>query len=378
MSALVIIHQSTELYGSDYTIYQLIKYVAFHKPDLKVILIVPDDGPLIGLVEEFCEIIISDVVKVERSNFKVGYLIKLPYLLINRYWFLKKIQNKFGGKLVIYNNTMAVLASFLYGVFNKNVIGHVHEIIEKPKFMSVLLCKIFAIFNNSLIFNSFATQKWFEANSSKRKFSSKVIYNGIDTNINVSKRRKFGADLNIALVGRVNSWKGHSLLLHSFSKVIESHKELNLHFYGDVYQGMQFYREDLEKLVDKLNIKEKVTFHGFVEDQSFWDNIDILVIPSTEPEPFGMVAIQAMVRKIPVIASNHGGPSEILKDGAGLLFTPGDVRDLTDVLMKIVSSDSHREKFADAGFQRALEHFDENIYGRKILDIIEEKIDEQE
>jgi len=48
------------------------------------------------------------------------------------------------------------------------------------------------------------------------------------------------------------------------------------------------------------------------EISKFWQSIDIAVVPSIEPEPFGLVAVEAMLANKPVIASNHGGLTEII------------------------------------------------------------------
>jgi glycosyltransferase involved in cell wall biosynthesis len=77
------------------------------------------------------------------------------------------------------------------------------------------------------------------------------------------------------------------------------------------------------------------SFEGWVAPTNFFDQIDILVVPSIWREPFGRVCIEAFAASVPVLASDIGGLATIVKDGRnGFLFSPGD----TDRLAKILDS----------------------------------------
>ena len=70
-----------------------------------------------------------------------------------------------------------------------------------------------------------------------------------------------------------------------------------------------------------------------------------MVVPSDQPEPFGLVAIEAFARGRPVVASDAGGLADIVTDGVdGWLFPPRDVAALTEVLRGL-----SRERVAVAG-----------------------------
>lgn len=91
---------------------------------------------------------------------------------------------------------------------------------------------------------------------------------------------------------------------------------------------------DVAALVSRLRHPESVTIVGEVADPTPYLNAaDVMLVPSDEPESFGLVAIEAFACGRPVVASATGGLLDIVTAGVdGWLFPPGDVDALADVL----------------------------------------------
>ena len=86
--------------------------------------------------------------------------------------------------------------------------------------------------------------------------------------------------------------------------------------------------------------------------------LDILVLPSTSPEPFGLVVLEAMASGKPVVATAHGGPLEIITDGAcGRLVPPGDPAALAVAIEQLVGDPGLRTRWGVAARERAVAHF---------------------
>ena len=123
--------------------------------------------------------------------------------------------------------------------------------------------------------------------------------------------------------GRLDVEKGLPLLLRAFARVRADLPGARLRIVG---RGPQ--RTMLEDLTAALLLKEAVTFRGWVaptEVERELEDAWALVAPSLWAEPLGLVAIEAIVRGVPVVASASGGLGETVQDGvSGLLFPNGD------------------------------------------------------
>jgi glycosyltransferase involved in cell wall biosynthesis len=140
-------------------------------------------------------------------------------------------------------------------------------------------------------------------------------------------------------VGRLNREKGVDLLLRAFAQLLADHPTARLRVVGD---GPR--RPELERLAARLGLGTGVEFVGrlpFAEVESELANAWALVAPSLWPEPFGFAAAEAIIRRVPVVASASGGHSETVEPGvSGLLFRNGDESALAERLAAVASGRS--------------------------------------
>ncbi|MBK7517654.1 MAG: glycosyltransferase family 4 protein [Betaproteobacteria bacterium] len=123
--------------------------------------------------------------------------------------------------------------------------------------------------------------------------------------------------------------------------------------------GQEAVRDRLRAQVAAAGLQDRVQFLPFVDDiWPVWRASDIGVVPSTEPEPFGMVAIEAMACSVPVVAAAHGGLLDIVDDEVtGLLFQPRDAAALADALARLAGDAALRARLGAAGAARQAQHF---------------------
>jgi glycosyltransferase involved in cell wall biosynthesis len=132
-------------------------------------------------------------------------------------------------------------------------------------------------------------------------------------------------------VGRLSREKGVASLIRAFAQARNAVPDAQLRIVGEGDE-----RPALERLASSLGLEGSVVFRGQLslggveqELAPAWAS----VAPSIWAEPFGLVAIEAIVRGVPVVASLHGGMAEVVEpDRTGLLFPNGDENELARCL----------------------------------------------
>ena len=171
--------------------------------------------------------------------------------------------------------------------------------------------------------------------------------------------------LKVLYIGRVDPEKKVGLAIEAFKKarkVLPKNTEFLI-----VGDGVD--RTRLEKLVSDLGLLNCVRFLGRVLPPDLYElyRIGDVFITASEIETQGIVLIEAAATGLPLIAVNKGAVSEICIDGKnGILCEPGNIAELSDALVKILTDTKLREKFAKASLQVASQHDFEKTLDRFI------------
>jgi glycosyltransferase involved in cell wall biosynthesis len=163
----------------------------------------------------------------------------------------------------------------------------------------------------------------------------------------------------VGIVGRLQPWKGQERLLRAQALLRERGRSIDVVIVGGDAHGLSSdYAASLPGLVDALGLQGAVTLTGHVpEPGPYIDRMDVLVNAS-DPEPFGLVLLEAMARGVPVVAVRSGGPLEIVQDGVtGVLARDGSPQALAAALELLLDSPELRERLGRAGRERFLAEF---------------------
>lgn len=165
--------------------------------------------------------------------------------------------------------------------------------------------------------------------------------------------------LEVLWIGRIVPWKGLETLIDAVSVLIRRDLAVHVSVAGDAIHGQQSYFERIRRKVADAGLP--IDFLGYVSDVgSLLEGGDVLVHSSVKPEPFGQVIVQGLASGVPVVASNSGGPAEIIRDGQdGLLFRPGDSLDLARQLERIARDSALYRRLSAAGIIRSVDFHDE-------------------
>jgi glycosyltransferase involved in cell wall biosynthesis len=386
MKTILIIHQSAELYGSDKTMLYFLSEL--DKTKYLPIIVLPFDGPLkTELEKNNIKVVIAPVLKLYRKIFTPKNLFKLFKEYYQGIKSLDELNKEYKFDL-IYTHTLAALIGIMFAK-KRNIkhLWHVQEIIAKPKIFNFLFKKILSLnYNHKVVYDSIATMNFWIANNPKLAKKSEAVWNGIETkniksftDVELQEVREnffFSSkdEIIISLVGRINSWKGQELLLNSFNQLVKKHNNIKLVYLGSAPPNQEIFEIELKNQISEFGLENKVVLIPFQKEiEKFWNSIDIAVVPSTEPEPFGMVVIEAMLAKKPVVASNHGGPTEIiLEKETGLLFESNNHNSLSDALEKLIKDKQLRKSYGVNGFNRVNKTFSLKNHVNRFEKIFEE------
>lgn len=141
----------------------------------------------------------------------------------------------------------------------------------------------------------------------------------------------------LGLVGRVDTWKGIEVALAALPAVRAVRPDVGLVVAGGTVEGKQDHEAALRRRAAELG---GVTWLGPRDDvPELLADLDLLLLPSTEPEPYGLVVVEALASGCPVVATDAGGPPEILAaagPGAGALVPPRDPAALADAVLGLL------------------------------------------
>jgi len=150
-------------------------------------------------------------------------------------------------------------------------------------------------------------------------------------------RARVGIPEDVPLVGtagRVDSWKGFDVLLDAFARVRAAREDVQLVIAGGPVRGKEQLFEQLEGVARSTPGAHWMGSRDDVAD--LLADLDLFVLPSTEPEPYGLVLVEALMSGAAVIATDAGGPPEILgaaAPGSGRLVPIRDPAALADAIV---------------------------------------------
>ena len=160
------------------------------------------------------------------------------------------------------------------------------------------------------------------------------LFNGIERDYNF--RRKYAMDNEkiILFMGRLVYEKGIQHLISAMPKILEGYHDTKL-----VICGKGGMLEELKQQVNAMGISNKVYFAGYMNGkdvQRMYKAADISVFPSTY-EPFGIVALEAMLSENPVVVSDIGGLNEIVEHRVnGMKAYCGNPNSIADSILQLL------------------------------------------
>jgi L-malate glycosyltransferase len=248
---------------------------------------------------------------------------------------VRRVARAAGADLVHANSIRAgIVATGLPAARTPPTIVHVRDCLPPGTISAISLKAIGRA--DALIANSAHTRSTLGSAAS----TAHVVHNAVDCarfdRVELSRaasRARLGLDercRTLAVVAQITPWKAQDDAIRVLRELLSSHPDLQLLLVGSAkfdsaatrYDNDAYLRS-LHRLVAELRLAGSIRFLGERDDvPEVLRAVDLLLVPSWQ-EPFGRTVIEAMAAGVPVVATDVGGPPEILADRAcGLLLPP--------------------------------------------------------
>lgn len=363
---VVAVHPHADLYGSDR---MFLESVAAMTPDITVVL--SRNGPLVDALQR-------RGIDVRVQQFPVLRKVELAtprqVLAFVRSFLLSVVRLtswlRSRRPAVVYVSTVAapqwLIAARLSG---SRVVCHVHE--GEPQMSraasTVLLLPLVAA--HVVITVSEDSRDWIRSSLGARlSRRCQVVHNGVPepSMPEATAPVRAPGSRSLVLVGRLAARKGQDTAIRATALVRRAGHHVTLTLVGDGYPGYEDHVRHLHELVAGEGIADFTRFTGFQDPVTHVAGADVVLVPS-RVEPFGLVAVEALLLGRAVVASRVGGLPEIVEHRrTGLLIEPDDPRALADAVIELLSDPEAARALGEAGRVDARARFSMAAYRAKL------------
>lgn len=268
---------------------------------------------------------------------------------------------------IVYANSQKafILSAIATAVSKRPLIWHLHDIPDRSHFGAAQLKLQVGLANRRaarVVVPSRAVADGFVA-AGGRADLVRIVPNGVtaqeagDLASGAALRAMLGLRPGpvIGIFSRLAVWKGQHVALRALATL----PDVSLVIAGDALFGEEAYAAHLKHLAGELGVADRVFFLGQRSDVAeLMRAVDIVVHPSTSPEPFGLTIVESMFAGTPVVATALGAVPDILDGGAaGTMVAPGDSDALADAIEHLLSHPAERQAKTALALQRARDHY---------------------
>lgn len=201
-----------------------------------------------------------------------------------------------------------------------------------------------------------------------------MVYLGTDVDVHVDLqevqklRDQYALDdaFVVGIIGRIEKPKGQYKVIEAIAKLKD--KNIKALIVGAPMQ--EDYLKELKQIVQNFGIKDKVIFTGFTKQVNEHMKLFDVNVLATENETFGLVVIEAMANKVPMIATAKGGPLEIIEDGKDGLLFDGSIKDLVRKITLLYENKSLRSELSVQGFEKVSQSFHKQTQLQKLYHVL--------
>lgn len=378
---IIFVHSPSDMYGASRSLLRLTSRLV--RDGNQVIVILPYEGPLCSeLVKSGVEIVIHRLLPVITRQRLRGLLsfINLFIALFCSIFYIYNFAKKYKPDIIHTNTALILSPGIVARLLKIPHFWHIREsFIEYGPVFRLFQWLIYST-SDKIICVSNAVAEQFSNKIRKRKV--KVLNNGfpVDEFVEIPNeeviefRRRHGINnhLAVGVVGRIKyTRKGQDIFVRAAALLREQFPDVRFIIIGSPFPGNEHHLFNLKMLMKELNVEDRIILTGdVIEIKTAYASLDIVVLPSAQPEPFGGVVIEAMAMGKPVIGTAIGGTVEQIENGmTGFLVKPDEPQGLASAMGKLIADSQLRLMFGENGKKRFLEKFEFERFYQMILEM---------
>ena len=357
---ILYVNNSADLYGASRAMLRVLQ--PLRDRGFEPVVVLPGRGPLQARIEALGMPVIVDpgLSIVDRACLKsfraLGFFLGFPLSV----WRFRNLIRRERIALVHTNTAVMpspALAAWLAGVPH---VWHIREIFAEFRFGWKFYWRYLHAFSTRIPCVSEAVAAQFP-----NRAKTCVLFDGLPleeyprspSNSRAEAKAHFqlGAGPVVGCVGRIKFVnKGQEVLVQAAALLRQRGLCAKFLIVGAPSPGNAEHGERLRLLIRELGLEADVVMLGELADpRPAYAAMNIFVLPSAQPEGFGLVVLEAMAMGCPVVATAIGGPLSIVAEGeTGFLVPPGDAVALADKLEVLLRDSALRERMAAAGRER--------------------------
>jgi glycosyltransferase involved in cell wall biosynthesis len=396
---IVLYHSGSDLYGASRVLWRFTRRLV--REGHQILVVLPSGGPLLprlqddsipARVDPSLPILQRKILGSWRA---IPFLVKLPFWVLREAWRMRKFRAD-----VVYSNTGTLLgASLAAWIVRCPHVWQMREMFEEfgPLWNPYARWILTSSRSVSCVSRAVAEQFGRFRESGKavvvhdgfppEEFVPDLALHGLAwNNARCETRAKWrldGEEVAIGLLGRIKlGRKGQEVLVRAARQLLDrrgseesgSPLRFRVVIVGAPFPGNEDHETKLRELVGELGCAGRVVFAGEMEDpRPAYAALDVVVLASARPEPFGGVVIEAMAMGKPVVGTAIGGTVEQIEEGVtGFLVPPNNPVAMAEALARLIADPSLRARMGSAGRQRFEARFCFEEMYRRLLGIYDE------
>ena len=310
---VLAVHPGAEMFGSDRMFLESVIGLA---AACEVVVALPEDGPLAARIRE-------EGIRVELAPM----LTLRKALLRPRGWFTlarDTIRNTVSARWLlrthspdaVYVSTVTLpLWPVIARIHGQRVVSHVHEAESTAGWLMKRALYAPQLASHEIIVNSEFSLRTLVASFPSLRNRVRLVFNGVVGPASPSPiRQEAPRPVRLLFIGRLSPRKGPHIAIDALKILLDGGIDASLDVLGAAFRGYEWFDDELHTMTDRLGLRSRVRFHGFEEE--VWSRLngaDILLVPSIVDETFGNTAVEGILARRPVIASDTSG----LREAAG-------------------------------------------------------------